>query len=143
MRRTHSNPTFLGCLLLAAVTAFPGCGKDEPEAEIKSQTGVIERIDREESRLTLRFYNPKHDREDTVTGTINADTEIFINGVVSSLKDLREGERVTVQGRIQRQKGELEVLALKIQAERGETIRRGTAAPGPSTQPAGETTETP
>jgi hypothetical protein len=112
---------------------LPGCSNKEETAEHRSLEGVIERIDVDESEVTLRYYSAKHKAETTITGKATAETEVFINGVLSSLEQLRVGERVAVIGWVRGHGNDREVVAVKVNVERADTIRRppnGSAAGG-------------
>ncbi|MHC4611385.1 MAG: hypothetical protein ACYS7M_13655, partial [Planctomycetota bacterium] len=57
------------CMLM-----LPGCSNKEETAEHRSLEGVIERIDVDESEVTLRYYSAKHKAETTITGKATAET---------------------------------------------------------------------
>ena len=107
-----------------------GCREEETAPKHRTVEGIIERIDADNAQVTLRFYSDKRQVERMVTGTVTPETEIMINGVLSSLDELRIGERVTVAGRVQGHGGDQEVIAVKVVVERARTIRRQAATPG-------------
>jgi hypothetical protein len=118
---------------LAVAAAGQGCSRQDETREYRTVEGVIEMIDLPKGEVTLRFYSQKRDRELTITGTATAETEVSINGVLSSLQDLREGERVTVVGWVEGRGADRQVVAERVVAERAETIRR---KPAPTSAPA-------
>jgi len=81
----------------------------------------------------VRYYNPKRQAETTITGRPTAATEVYINDVLSSVDQLKVGERVSVVGWAQGEADHREVVASKVYVTRGQTVRRG--AP-PASQPA-------
>ena len=103
---------------------LPGCGKKEDARKHRRLEGVIEQIDLAASEVTLRYFSDKHQVETTITGRVTAETEIFINGVLSSLGQLRVGERVAVLGWVQGRGDQRVVVADEVRVERAETIRR-------------------
>ncbi len=110
---------------LLALTLLPGgCSEKEEPPKHRPLEGTIKRIDLASSEVTLRYYSDKHGVETELTGKVTADTEIFINGVLETLSDLREGERVTVSGWVKGHGDAREVVAAKIMVDRAETIRR-------------------
>jgi hypothetical protein len=114
-------------IMVAAVllpVSAGGCSKRRDAPQFETVEGVIERIDLPNSEVTLRYYNRKRDREVSITGKATAETEIYINGVLSALADLREGERVSVVGRIEGSGPDREVVATRVDARRAETVRR-------------------
>ena len=132
-------PRWLGMTMVAAsvtaCAALQGCREAGGERDYQTREGVIERIDLAESEVTFRYYSKKHDREIPITGKATAETEVIINGVLSSLADLREGERVTVTGWVRGHGTDREVVAVTVQANRAATIRR---QPQPTSAPAQE-----
>ena len=111
-------------VLPLCLVVLPGCGKKEDSRQHLRREGIIERIDLDRSEVTLRYYSEKHKIETTVTGKATPETEILINGVLSSLDQLRVGERVSVIGWVRGHGDRREVVAVSINVERAETIRR-------------------
>ncbi len=59
-----------------------GCKKKEPDFDIVSLEGKIEKIERDDTetgRITLLYKSEKHGQEMTGTGEVTAETEILIN----------------------------------------------------------------
>lgn len=133
------RPRAKGRLFAAAAAALllplapPGCSEKDSGRKYRQLEGTITSIDLPNAQVTLRFFSEKHRTETTVTGKVTAETEIFINGALSSLEDLREGERVLVRGWVRGRGADREVVAERVVVERADTIRRG---------PAGQPTET-
>ncbi len=113
-------------ILLLSLTPV-GCGRKDAGRKHRRLEGTIEQIDQANSQVTLVYYSEKHNTEVSVTGQVTPETEIFINGALSSLHDLREGERVTVIGWVQGHGGDRTVVAVTVTVQRAETIRRGPA----------------
>jgi hypothetical protein len=59
------------------------------------------------------------------TGTVTKTTEIMINGVVAQLRDIREGERVRGEVRIDKKGSKKERIALKIYIDRAQPVGGG------------------
>ncbi|HUU82511.1 MAG TPA: hypothetical protein VM243_03305 [Phycisphaerae bacterium] len=129
----HRRPAATAAgLVILGLLATAGCGDEDSSRKHRHLEGTIEKIDQLNSEITLRYFSEKHKTEANVTGMVNAETEIFINGRLSSLDDLREGERVIVVGWVKGRGAERDVVAVKITVERADTIRRE-----PPTQPSG------
>jgi hypothetical protein len=149
--RLGTTATVVLVLLVAGTPG--GCSEKSSPRKHRQLEGTIEHIDRADALVTLRFYSPKREAETTVTGKVTAETEIFVNGALSSLEDLREGERVTVLGWVRGHGSQREVVAVKVTVERAETIRRQPSEPSstdnegaeasPETMPADTSTSSP
>lgn len=115
-------------LLLLSPLASTGCSEKDSARKHRQLEGTITNIDVDNAKVTLRFYSEKHKAETTVTGKVTPETEVSINGRLSSLEDLREGERVNVLGWVQGRGADREVVAVKVTVERAETIRKESAS---------------
>ncbi len=105
----------LGCLVL------PGCGEKESPPEVISLEGKVEKIERTTDttgRLTVVYYSERHQQEVSGTGQVTPETEIMIDGAAATLKDLREGEHVRGEVRVEKKGGKKVQTVIKIQAER-------------------------
>jgi len=100
-----------------------GCGEKQKQAEIISLEGKVEKIERTSDttgKITVAYYSEKKEQEIHVTAQVTKDTEIMINGAAATLKDLREGERVRGDGRIEKKGGKKDPVqtVLKIHVDR-------------------------
>lgn len=122
----NSGKTFrnLGILLMCAF-ALVGCRKEQPKFEIVSLEGTVEKIERGPDNtgvITVAYYNDKQQQETLGTGKVTPETEIMINGAAATLADLRVGDRVRGQVRIEK-KGERRIqIAVKIHVDRPEPL---------------------
>ena len=106
--------------LLCLVAALPGCQpKDEPP-EVLSVEGRIEDIKVADNggEITVAYFNEKQNEEMVGTARVTEQTEIMINGAAAKLADLRNGERVRGDVRVEKRGDQRVLTALKIQAER-------------------------
>ena len=108
--------------LLGLVPALiGGCGEKEQPAEIISLEGKIEKIERASDttgKITVAYFSEKQKQEITGAGQVTKETEIMIDGAAATLKDLRDGDRVRGEVRVDK-KGEKRVqTVLKIHVER-------------------------
>lgn len=109
----------LTCLLVVACCS---CGDDEPKVRVRTIPGTIMKIDTANRRLTLRYLHEKSGVHREVEGDVLPDTEIFINGKLSPLSDLKIGERAVIQGRIEKTATSTKIYALKIDVTRDESV---------------------
>lgn len=114
----------LGIFLVCAF-ALVGCRKEQPRFEIVSLEGTVEKIERGPDNtgvITVAFYSDKQQQETLGTGKVTPETEIMINGAAATLADLRVGDRVRGQVRIEK-KGEQRIqVAVKIHVDRPEPL---------------------
>jgi hypothetical protein len=105
-----------------------GCKQDEPTFEVVPLTGTIEKIERtgeDTGTISVLYYSEKHQQELIGTGVVTADTEIMINGAVAKLADLREGDHVRGEVRIDKKGGRKTQSALKIYVDRPTPVDHG------------------
>jgi len=83
--------------------------------------GKIEQIDRttdETGEITVLYYSEKHKQDMLGAGLVTRETEIMINGAMAKLKDLREGDRVRGEVRVEGKGKQKRQIALKIYVDR-------------------------
>jgi hypothetical protein len=114
------------CLpIIAGLIAVPGCRKRDPGFEVMTLEGTIEKIKLtadDAGEITVTYYSEKHGQEMEGTGLVTPETEIMINGAVAKLKDLREGERVRGEVRIEKENDKKRQIALKIYIDRPKPV---------------------
>jgi transcription termination factor Rho len=114
------------CLpIIAVLVAVPGCRKQDPGFEVITLEGTIEKIKLtadDAGEITLTYYSEKHGQEMEGIGLVTPETEIMINGAVAKLKDLREGERVRGEVRIEKENDKKRQIALKIYIDRPKPV---------------------
>lgn len=110
-------------LLLAS-----GCRNDKPGFEVIALEGKIETIDIRSDgtgEISVLYYSEKQKEEIIGTGLVTPETEILINGAVARLADLREGDRVRGQVRVEKKGKERKQIALKIYVDRAIPVGGG------------------
>ena len=112
-------------LMLLAVITCGGCSDDTDRFKVIPLEGRIEKITLKPDgtgAITVRYYSDKHRQEVVGEGRVAKETEILINGVVANLKDLREGDRIRGQVRVEKKRGLSERIALKIIVHRPKPV---------------------
>ena len=120
-RRGHSTFAVPLSALALLLVLLPGCRKQEPTFEIVTLEGKIDSIERttdEVGEITVLYYSEKHKQEIAGSGLVTGETEIMINGAIGKLRDLREGDRVRGEVRIEEKSGEKHQIAMKIYVDR-------------------------
>jgi hypothetical protein len=121
-------------LLLVGITlaGVGACSDDQKEVEHKTITGTISQIktgDGGTGRVRMAYFHEKSGQYRDVEGDVDSKTEIFINGKLSTIQDLRIGEHATVQGRIETVGGARTITAIRIDVTRDETRTFGSGKP--------------
>ncbi|MDO8632511.1 MAG: hypothetical protein Q7R41_18670, partial [Phycisphaerales bacterium] len=111
-------------MLAAAVISAGGCNKEEKPLEIISLEGRIEKIKRTNDttgEITVTFFSEKQRQEIKGVAAVTEETEILLDGAAARLKDIREGERIRGQVRVEKKGGQKHNVVLKIQIERAKS----------------------
>jgi len=131
MRKTLKSGSILLLIILLApllLFFFGGCGEKQQQAEIISLEGKIEKIERTSDNagtITVAYFSEKQKQELTDTAQVTKETEIMIDGAAAILKDLREGERVRGEVRVEKKEGKRVKSVLKINVERPKSSPSG------------------
>ena len=113
---------------LSVLITCSGCRKDDKSSAVISLEGKVDKItltSDDTGEILVRYYSEKHKEEVVGKGEVTKETEILINGVVSTLKDIREGERIHGDVRVERKRGEKKLTVLKIIVERPKPVGGG------------------
>ena len=112
-------------MVLAVILLVPGCAEDEPTSEVVSLVGKIDKIDRtsdETGQITVVYYSEKHGQEMVGLGTVTAETEVMINGALAKLKDLRTGDHIRGEVRVEKKGKQRTQTVLKIHVDRPKVV---------------------
>lgn len=115
--RTSVMAVILGLLVLGG-----GCSDKESAVVIRQLQGTIEKMDVSSGRVTLRYLHEETGEERLVQGLVTDETEIFVNGRLAKLQDMRIGEHILVHGRVEKIGKDRRITALKIEISRQETV---------------------
>jgi len=110
---------------LAALIGTSGCNEEKDDFEIVALQGRVEKITLtgdDVGEISVHYYSEKHKEEIVGTGKVTKETEILINGVVAKLKDIREGERIRGDVRIEKKGGQQTRVVLKIVVDRPKPV---------------------
>ena len=113
-----------------------GCSGKESSYEVLPLEGRVEKIDARPDgtgTIMVLYFSEKHNQEMIGAGEITKETEIMINGAVATLKEIREGERVRGEVRVEKKGQEKRRVALKIYVDRPKPVGGGQTG-----DPAGE-----
>jgi len=104
-----------------------GCSPDEPKVEVITLEGKIEKIDvtsDSAGQITVVYFNEKQKQEVSGTASINRETEILVDGAAAALRDLRAGERIRGDVRVEKTGKDRKLTVLKVVVNRGKAENR-------------------
>ncbi len=124
---TDRGSAFILLTLIFTLTALasPGCRRNDPGFELISLDGTIEEIKRNRDgtgEIIVLYFSEKHGQEMLGIGLVTSETEIMINGAVAKLGDLREGDRIRGDVRVDTKQGKKRQVALKIYVDRAQPV---------------------
>lgn len=103
------------------------CRQEEKGPQMVPLEGKIEKIKISgdgTGEITVRFKDKQ--QQDTVgAGIVTSETEILINGAASKLADLREGERIRGDVRVEKKGEERKQIVVRISVDRSEPVKPG------------------
>ena len=112
---------WMPCLAAMLLLGAPGCRDDKDNVEVMTLRGTVEKIELgsgDTGTIHVRYYSEKHKEEIVGVGEVTPETEILINGVVAKLSDIKEGERVRGEVRVEKRGGKQVQIALRISIDR-------------------------
>ena len=129
----NSTPTYralagLGFFTVLVSLTAGGCGDNGSPPEIVTLEGKIEKIERttdKTGKVTVVYYNDKQKQEVSGVGQVTAETEIMIDGAVAILKDLKDGDTVRGEVRVEKKGGKKIQSIVKIHADRAKAGASG------------------
>lgn len=108
-----------GAVVLALVScAGSACRQKADAPQIIALEGRAEKIDVRQHRITATYYSEKRGEEVVGAAEITPETEILINGVVATLEDVREGDPIRGDVRIEKRGDERTMVVLKMYIDR-------------------------
>ncbi len=113
---------------VALILVATGCRPKSADPRVLPLEGKIEKIELfsdTTGKLTIMYYSEKHGQDMVGVGEVTERTEIMINGVIATLKDLREGDRVRGEARVEKKGNKRVQTALKIHVDRAKPIGNG------------------
>ena len=105
-------------MVVAAALAGSSCKEDEPGFKTVTLSGTVERIDSASSRVEISYYSEKRGRHVTTEAILTPETEIFINGELARLEDVRIGERAEGEAIVTRENDRRIVTVRRVHIER-------------------------
>jgi len=117
------------CLCLGVwLLVIGGCADKADSVDVVTLEGKIDKIERVSAnvgKLTVVYFSDKHGQEMVGIGDVTAETEILIDGAVATFADIRVGERLRGEVRIDQVHGEERKTVMKIHIKRAKPIGMG------------------
>jgi len=114
----------LFCALLALVATATGCSKKDDGPTVMTLEGKIEKLDLNADgtgELTVLYYSEKHNQDALGTALITPETEVLIDGVIATVKEIHLGERVRGDVRVDKKGNKKTQTVVKIYVTRPKT----------------------
>ena len=109
-------------VLASAFCVLAGCSEEKKKTHIEEVTGTIESIG--PTKVVVRTYSKKHNKELTFDVEVDSETEILINGSIASIRDLKVGETAFGSVRIVEKDDDTKIItAVKVRVERAEVLK--------------------
>ncbi len=119
--RAGWNGSLVIFMVLAGLVATGGCRDQKPSVSILPLEGKVEKVDVRPDgtgSITILYFNEKKGQEVADKGEVTKETEIMINGAVATLADIKVGERVRGEVKIEKVGEERKHTAIKINIDR-------------------------
>ena len=126
--RSHLGRTKLTLAVLAGL-AGAGCREDEPSFKTVTLSGTVERVDLPTGRMEISYENEKGEKRVISDVLTTPDTEVFINGELARLSDLRVGERAEGEAVVTRDDTRQIITVTRVRVERPLPMSRPASQP--------------
>jgi hypothetical protein len=84
--------------LLVLAGGFSGCKSKDKKKQSRVIKGIVESIDLANNIVTMNFFNEKVGKNIPLASPIYKDTEIYIDGKLADISQLKENDPVVVEG---------------------------------------------
>ncbi len=125
IKRPMKSRSFVLTMLMLGLFTASGCREAKENTEVVTLEGKVEKIELAQGglgQLTISYHSDKHDQDMVGTGLVTDETEIMINGIVASLADIREGEHIRGEVRVEKKGDDRKQIAMKIHVDRAVPI---------------------
>jgi hypothetical protein len=120
---------------LVALAMPLGCGKEPEQVTYEPIVGRVVDVDKGTGTVRVEFYSLKHQEMRRQEGKLAPDAEILIDGAIGRMEDVRLGEEVRLEGRVERHGDEKRFVAIKVHVDRKKNDTAPATAPAIPTPP--------
>ncbi len=85
-------------LSVSMLIGISGCKSKKPKKRERTLHGIIDTIDLNSKTVSMEWYNPKRGQTMFIAGRITKDTEIYIDGKIADITQIKPGDSVIVEG---------------------------------------------
>lgn len=104
--------------MLPAMMLVPGCSNhDKDKPKTLTAEGIAKSIDLDRRSVSMTMMDSKG-AEKEIVGTFRDDTEVMINGRIETIKDIKPGDKVVVQGYREGEGINQKLVATKVRIDR-------------------------
>jgi len=116
----------------ALAVGVNGCKSKEDKKQNRTLQGTIESVDLPTKTVTMNWFNEKWGKPIIVAGRVTNETEIYVDGKIGDLGQVKVGDKVIVEG----YKKGADIVAVKVNVTHSAEESHKIVKPGATTQPA-------
>ncbi len=105
-----------------------GCSRDSDKPKYIQRGGRVSSINKETGEVKMWYYHPKEKQEREISGRLDPDIEVFINGEAAGVDDVRIDDKIVVTGRIEGSDTDKRFIAVRVDVERPVSETMSTAS---------------
>ncbi len=124
LNRPTSKTAVLALVLTTIALSATGCSKKDDGPMVMTLEGKVERLDLKANgtgELTVLYFSEKRNQDVAGTASITPETEVLIDGVVATAKEIRIGERIRGDVRVDKKGDKKTQTVVKIYVNRPKT----------------------
>jgi hypothetical protein len=114
----------LAIILATMALSTPGCSKKDEGPKVMTLEGKVEQLELKANGtgvLTVLYFSEKQNQDVLGTALITPTTEVLIDGVIATAKEIRIGERVRGDVRVDKKGNKKTQIVVKIYVDRPKT----------------------
>ncbi len=89
---------FVVLLVLVVGISLPGCKSKESKKRYRTLHGTIVSVDTSNGTIVMNWFNEKTGTTIPIGGQVTKETEIYIDGKVADISQIKVDDEVTVEG---------------------------------------------
>jgi hypothetical protein len=99
MRRNWVHLSVAAMIVAAMSVTMVGCGsKEKKSKKPASREGTVREVNKATREVAMNTFVKSLNKDTVLSGTLEANAEIYIDGKIASLDDVQIGDRVVAEG---------------------------------------------